>query len=69
MYWPNVLIMPLGPGPNLIMFVAPKMNPMISPTAGRDLDLYSLHGIVCYLLPPIMPPILAARSQRTILFV
>ena len=32
-YWPSVLSMPLGPGPKRMMFVAPKMNPMISPTA------------------------------------
>ena len=34
MYCPNVLIMPFGPGPYLIMFVAPNMKPMIKPTAG-----------------------------------
>jgi hypothetical protein len=35
MYWPRVLIMPLGPGPKRIMLVAPKMKPMTRPTA-RD---------------------------------
>ena len=34
-YWPSVRIMPLGPGPNLMMLVAPKMKPMIKPTAGQ----------------------------------
>lgn len=33
MYCPNVLRSPFGPGPYLMMFVAPKMNPMIRPTA------------------------------------
>lgn len=33
MYWPSVLIMPLGPGPKRMMLVAPKMKPMIRPTA------------------------------------
>jgi hypothetical protein len=26
MYWPSVRIIPLEPGPNLIMFVAPKQR-------------------------------------------
>ena len=33
MYWPRVLIMPLGPGPKRMMLVAPKMKPMTRPTA------------------------------------
>jgi hypothetical protein len=33
MYWPKVLIMPLGPGPKRMMLVAPKMKPMTRPTA------------------------------------
>ena len=33
-YCPNVLIKPFGPGPNRMIFVAPKMKPMIKPTAG-----------------------------------
>lgn len=36
MYWPSVRSIPLGPGPNLMMFVAPKMKPMIKPTAVID---------------------------------
>lgn len=41
MYCPNVLIIPFGPGPKRIMFVAPNMKPMIRPTAekgGRSID-------------------------------
>lgn len=34
MYWPRVLSIPLGPGPNLMMLVAPKMKPMMRPTPG-----------------------------------
>jgi hypothetical protein len=26
MYWPSVRIIPFGPGPNLIMFVAPEQS-------------------------------------------
>lgn len=37
MYWPRVLIMPLGPGPKRMMLVAPKMKPMIRPTAVKRL--------------------------------
>jgi hypothetical protein len=33
-YCPSVRNMPLGPGPYRIIFVAPKMKPMINPTAG-----------------------------------
>jgi len=33
MYWPSVRIMPLGPGPYRMIFVAPKMKPMMRPTA------------------------------------
>lgn len=60
MYCPSVLIMPFGPGPYLIMFVAPKMNPMISPTAGYcqyavEIDMESGKDS----LPPIMAPIFA----------
>ena len=36
MYWPSVRSMPFGPGPNLMMFVAPKMKPIIKPTATSD---------------------------------
>jgi hypothetical protein len=32
-YCPNVRIMPLAPGPYRMMLVAPKMNPMMRPTA------------------------------------
>lgn len=32
-YCPNVRSIPFGPGPNLIMFVAPNMKPIMSPTA------------------------------------
>lgn len=32
-YCPSVLSMPFGPGPNLMMFVAPKMKPIMMPTA------------------------------------
>lgn len=32
-YCPSVRIMPFGPGPYLIIFVAPKMKPIINPTA------------------------------------
>lgn len=34
MYCPSVRNMPFGPGPYRMMFVAPKMKPMINPTAG-----------------------------------
>jgi hypothetical protein len=33
MYCPNVRIIPLGPGPNRMMFVAPNIKPIMRPTA------------------------------------
>jgi hypothetical protein len=33
MYCPKVRIIPLGPGPNRMMFVAPNIKPMMMPTA------------------------------------
>jgi len=35
-YCPRVLSMPFGPGPKRIIFVAPKMKPIMSPTAVCD---------------------------------
>lgn len=35
-YCPRVLSMPFGPGPKRIMFVAPKIKPIMSPTAVCD---------------------------------
>jgi len=32
MYCPKVRIIPLGPGPNLMILVAPNIKPMINPT-------------------------------------
>ena len=63
MYWPRVRIMPLGPGPYLMMFVAPKMKPMIRPTAVeyQSLTPRLVLSFPSHILPPIMPPILARR--------
>jgi hypothetical protein len=33
MYCPSVLNMPFGPGPKRTIFVAPKMKPIMRPTA------------------------------------
>lgn len=58
--------MPLGPGPKRMMFVAPKMKPMMSPTA------VNVVSYVCpcmgpfnparNLHPPIIPPIFTAKA-------
>lgn len=60
MYCPNVRIMPCGPGPYLMMFVAPKMKPIHSPTAAIHQSLL-FHAFArrVDVLPPIMAPILA----------
>lgn len=60
MYCPRVRSMPFGPGPKRIMFVAPKMKPMISPTARRcQLQLRSTR--VCDSLEPIIAPIFPVK--------
>jgi hypothetical protein len=75
MYCPSVLNIPLGPGPKRTMFVnpsavrpgshsmlgyAPKMKPMIKPTADRLLDRNMLAFSHRYIHPPIIPPIFTA---------
>lgn len=62
MYCPSVLIMPFGPGPYLMMFVAPKIKPIINPTAARyQRHPFNKSSVGFDVLPPIMAPILAAR--------
>lgn len=58
MYWPNVLNNPFGPGPYRMMFVAPKMNPMMRPTAVENPCQIVLQFDRVHILPPIIAPIL-----------
>jgi hypothetical protein len=57
MYCPNVLKGPCGPAPNLMILVAPKMKPMIKPTA-RGTLVQRIRADKLHSLPPISPPIL-----------
>jgi len=63
MYCPSVRIGPCAPAPNLMMFVAPKMKPMMRPTAARNHEqvprLTSFHLTI---LPPMRPPIFTVKA-------
>lgn len=56
MYCPRVRSMPFGPGPKRTIFVAPKMKPMIRPTARRG-QLEFCSARVGDSLEPIIAPI------------
>lgn len=59
-YCPKVRIMPFGPGPKRIMFVAPNIKPMIRPTAVAmcQRDLCAVRHGKSSIHPPIIAPIL-----------